>query len=140
MGAAAVAGDAVLLPGRSPVMMPSRSVPMRVHSSKIVVPELPGEFTPRPALRRRLDEAGADQVIVVIAPAGSGKTLMLADWVRSDDGPETAWISLDSDDNDPRRLWSAVLASVLSLPSMAGHAQRDDRDAVPTEHADQVEA
>jgi LuxR family maltose regulon positive regulatory protein len=113
---------------------------MRVHTNKIVVPELPDEFTPRPALRRRLDEATADQILVVSAPAGSGKTLMLADWVRSGEGPETAWISLDSDDNDPRRLWSAVEASALSLPSMAGKAERAGRDAVPPEDADLVEA
>jgi len=58
-------------------------------------------------------------VIVVSAPGGSGKTLSLADWVRSGDGPETAWISLDVDDNDPRRLWAAVVTALLALPSVA---------------------
>jgi LuxR family maltose regulon positive regulatory protein len=100
-------------------MVPHPAVPLRVHTSKIVVPELPVEFTPRPLLRQRLDQATAAQVIVVSAPAGSGKTLMLADWVRSGEGPETAWISLDADDNDPRRLWSAVLTSLFALPSMS---------------------
>ncbi|HEY4631919.1 MAG TPA: LuxR C-terminal-related transcriptional regulator [Blastococcus sp.] len=82
-----------------------------------MVPELPVEFTPRPQLRQRLDEATPAQVVVVSAPAGSGKTLLLADWVRHDPGPETAWISLDADDNDPRRLWSTVVISLLALPS-----------------------
>ena len=99
-------------------MVTRPTAPLRVAVGKIVVPELPVEFTPRPALRQRLDEATAAQVIVVSAPAGSGKTLMLADWVRSGEGPETAWISLDADDNDPRRLWSAVLTSLLALPSV----------------------
>ena len=44
----------------------------------------PVEFTPRPFLRQRLDAATSAQVIVVSSPAGSGKTLMLADWVRSE--------------------------------------------------------
>ena len=93
------------------------TVPLRVAVGKTVVPELPAEFTPRPALRQRLDEATPGQVIVVSAPAGSGKTLLLADWVRQEERLETAWISLDADDNDPRRLWSAVLASLLALSS-----------------------
>ena len=100
-------------------MVSGRFAPLRVPTSKVVVPELPAEFTPRPALRRRLDEATADQVIVVSAPAGSGKTLLLADWVVGGTGPETAWISLDADDNDPPRLWSAVLAALHAVPSMA---------------------
>jgi LuxR family maltose regulon positive regulatory protein len=97
--------------------------PLRFPARKGVVPELPTGFVPRPRLRRRLDEAGADQVVVVSAPAGSGKTLLLADWVRDREQPETAWVRLDSDDNDPRRLWSAVVASLLAVPS----AGRDDR-------------
>jgi LuxR family maltose regulon positive regulatory protein len=100
--------------------------PLRVPVGKTVVPELPAEFTPRPALRQRLDAATPAQVIVVIAPAGSGKSLLLADWVRQEDGLETAWISLDTDDNDPRRLWSAVLTSLLALasPSRGSRLQR----------------
>jgi LuxR family maltose regulon positive regulatory protein len=99
------------------------TVPLRAAAGKTVVPELPAEFTPRPVLRQRLDEATAAQVIVVSAPAGSGKTLLLADWVRDGDCPETAWISLDADDNDPRRLWSAVVTALLALPS-ASHDGR----------------
>jgi LuxR family transcriptional regulator, maltose regulon positive regulatory protein len=123
-------------------MVPRAIAPLRVHVGKIVVPDLPVEFTPRPFLRRRLDQATAAQVILVSAPAGSGKTLMLADWVRNGEGPETAWITLDSDDNDPRRLWSAVLTSLSALPSMSvgEHPQEEPTVAarLPTD-ADLVE-
>jgi LuxR family transcriptional regulator, maltose regulon positive regulatory protein len=95
------------------------TVLLRVPASKIVVPELPAEFTARPALRARLDLATPTQVVVVSAPAGSGKTLLLADWVRQADSAETAWVSVDADDNDPRRLWSAVLSALQTLPSLA---------------------
>jgi LuxR family transcriptional regulator, maltose regulon positive regulatory protein len=94
------------------------TVLLRVHPSKLVVPELPAEFTVRPALRARLDLATPGQVVVVSAPAGSGKTLLLADWVRQAGSPETAWVSVDADDNDPRRLWSAVLSALQTLPSL----------------------
>jgi LuxR family maltose regulon positive regulatory protein len=118
------------------------NVPLRVNTSKIVVPELPVEFTPRRFLRQRLDQATAGQVVVVIAPAGSGKTLLLADWVRSDEGPETAWITLDADDNDPRRLWSAVLTSLLALPSMSqdSRLRRVAHDTALPREEDLVEA
>ena len=96
---------------------------VRIPASKIAVPELPAEFTPRPQLRELLDRATPGQVVVVSAPAGSGKTLLLADWARAADDVETAWVALDPDDNEPRRLWSAVVASLLALPS----AGRDDR-------------
>ena len=89
----------------------------RFPAGKYDVPELPVEFTPRPLLRQQLERATPGQVVVVSAPAGSGKTLALADWVRDGRSSETAWISLDVDDNDPRRLWSAVVTSLLSLPS-----------------------
>ena len=123
-------------------MSPDPTAPLRIPTSKIAVPELPVEFTPRPMLRQRLDEATAAQVVVVSAPAGSGKTLLLADWVRSDEGPETAWISLDADDNDPRRLWSAVVTSLLALPSISrdSRLERVAGDAALPREGDLVEA
>lgn len=89
----------------------------RIPAGKIAVPALPPEFTPRRPLQRLLDEAAADQVVVVSAPAGFGKTLMLAEWVRGSAVPETAWVSLEADDDDPRRLWPAVVGALLALPS-----------------------
>lgn len=100
---------------------PARSgpAPLRVPAGKTTIPELPAEFTPRRALRRLLEQAAPEQVIVVSAPAGSGKTLLLADWVRESDWLETAWVSLDRDDDDASRLWSAVVGALLTLPSAA---------------------
>jgi LuxR family maltose regulon positive regulatory protein len=117
------------------------TVRLRVAAGKTVIPELPAEFTPRPLLRQRLDRATAAQVTVVSAPAGSGKTLLLADWVRGGESPETAWISLDADDNDPRRLWSAVVASLLALPSPSrdGRLQRIAEIALMPHAGDLVE-
>jgi LuxR family transcriptional regulator, maltose regulon positive regulatory protein len=134
-GAAAVElGRPALVPDARPappaaqvVRAPPSTVLLRVQRSKVVAPELPAEFTARPALRARLDLATPAQVVVVSAPAGSGKTLLLADWVRQEGAPETAWVSVDPDDNDPRRLWSAVLSALHALPSLASDGVRDDR-------------
>jgi LuxR family maltose regulon positive regulatory protein len=85
---------------------------VRVPASKVAVPELPWWFVPRPRLWRRLDEARRTQLVAVIAPAGSGKTMLLAEWARDDPGMPTAWVSLDPDDADPRRLRAAIVAAV----------------------------
>ena len=45
------------------------------------------------------------------APAGFGKTALLADWARSGDRP-VAWLSLDAADNDPVRFWRHVVAAL----------------------------
>ena len=47
--------------------------PVRIPASKIAVPELPAEFTPRPLLLNLLDMATPGQVVVVSAPAGFGQ-------------------------------------------------------------------
>ena len=48
---------------------------------------------------------------LVCAPAGFGKTSLLADWARSGDRP-VAWLSLDPGDNDPVRFWRYVAAAL----------------------------
>jgi ATP/maltotriose-dependent transcriptional regulator MalT len=47
----------------------------------------------------------------VCAPAGFGKTALLADWARGGQLP-VAWLSLDADDNDPARFWRHATAAV----------------------------
>lgn len=68
-------------------------------------------FVPRPRLACRLDEGLARQLILVCAPAGFGKTVLLADWARSSGHP-VAWLSLDAADNDPARFWRHAIAAL----------------------------
>ena len=75
-----------------------------------------------PGLRADLDAGAAADVALVCAPAGYGKTLLLADWARTSTGDDTAWVGIDHGDNDPRRLWSAVLAAVARCPSVPAAA------------------
>lgn len=57
----------------------------------------------------RLEAAVEAPVTTVCAPAGYGKTLLLADWFTTAATPAKAWLSLDSDDNSPARFWNAIL-------------------------------
>jgi LuxR family maltose regulon positive regulatory protein len=50
----------------------------------------------------RLDRGLARDLTLVSAPAGFGKTSLLADWCQRRE-PLVGWLSLDSGDNDPVR-------------------------------------
>ncbi|WP_345603900.1 LuxR C-terminal-related transcriptional regulator [Pseudonocardia adelaidensis] len=90
-----------------------------VPLAKAAVPRLSRRHVSRARLLAALDEAADGQVTLVSAPAGYGKTLLLAEWAALH--PElTAWVSLDEDDNNDRRFWSAVLsafAACAAVPS-----------------------
>ena len=58
-------------------------------------------------------------LVLVCAPAGSGKTVLLADWARRG-GRLAAWLSLDAADNDPARFWRQAVAAVgQACPGLA---------------------
>src|SRR5580698_6943613 len=80
-------------------------------ATKLHVPRRRPGFVPRPRLVGRLEEGLARGLILVCAPAGSGKTVLLADWARHGGRP-VAWLSLDAGDNDPARFWRHVVAAL----------------------------
>jgi LuxR family maltose regulon positive regulatory protein len=90
-----------------------------VHVSrfKTAVPDLPPEFVSRPALLTALDRGEDCALTLVCAPPGYGKTLLLAEWVRRHE-EASAWVSLDEEDDDPRRLWNSVLAALVACPGV----------------------
>ena len=83
-------------------------------ATKLHVPGLRPGFVPRPRLADRLDEGLGRGLVLVCAPAGSGKTALLADWARCGRRP-VAWLSLDAGDNDPARFWRHAVAALNGL-------------------------
>lgn len=80
-------------------------------ATKLHVPRAHPDFVPRPRLTASLDAGLARGVILVSAPAGFGKTSLLADWTcRS--RRSVAWLSLDPGDNDPARFWRHAVAAL----------------------------
>jgi LuxR family maltose regulon positive regulatory protein len=90
-------------------------------ATKLHIPRARDGLVPRPRLVDRLTEALAGELTVVCAPAGFGKTALLADWARRSDRP-VAWLSLDAADNDPVRFWRHVAAALGS--ARPGAAER----------------
>ena len=90
------------------VALPGQDV---LLATKLHVPGPQPGFVPRPRLVEALGEGLARQLILVCAPAGFGKTAVLADWARHGRWP-TAWLSLDAGDNDPARFWRHAVAAL----------------------------
>jgi LuxR family maltose regulon positive regulatory protein len=86
-------------------------------------------LVPRPHLVEQLDaDSSASRLTLVSAPAGYGKTTLIAEWIRArkaangaeeDRGTIFAWLSLDEADNDPVLFWSYALAALqrVGVPS-----------------------
>ncbi len=80
-------------------------------ATKLHVPRPQPGVVPRPRLAQQLDEGLGRGLVLVCAPAGYGKTVLLADWAQR--GPQrAAWLSLDTGDNDPARFWRHAIAAL----------------------------
>jgi LuxR family transcriptional regulator, maltose regulon positive regulatory protein len=89
-------------------------------ATKLHIPPTRPGFVVRPQLTDRLTKGTAGATVLVCAPAGFGKTALLADWARRDPRP-VAWLSLDDADNDPARFWRHVAAALDRVrPGVAG--------------------
>lgn len=73
-------------------------------ATKFHIPTAPAGFVRRPRLAGVLDGVVDVALTLVCAPAGYGKTTLLADWSRRQELP-VAWLSVDAHDNDPTRFW-----------------------------------
>ena len=97
--------------GSSPAAKAATSERDVLLATKLNVPGSRPDLVPRPRLAERLDEGLGEGLVLVCAPAGYGKTVLLADWVRRGRYP-VAWLSLDAGDNDPARFWRHAVAAL----------------------------
>lgn len=93
--------------------------------TKLHVPGGRAGAVPRPRLSDRLARGLTAKLTLVSAPAGFGKTTVLAQWLAESrqvpGGPAVAWVSLDEHDDEPGRFWSYVVAALAGI-SDAVHA------------------
>jgi len=79
------------------------------------VPLPSDRFIHRPRIAGLLDEHMARPVTLVTGPAGTGKTLAVADWTMEGSPPgPVAWLSLDRGDASVSRFWVSVLSAVAA--------------------------
>jgi LuxR family maltose regulon positive regulatory protein len=107
-------------------------------TTKLYIPATRPELVPRPRLIERLNEGIRQnqgfgrRLTLISAPAGFGKTTLVAEWVAGfrlkvessvhseqhsafDFQPVFAWLSLDEGDNDPTRFLSYFIAALKRI-------------------------
>lgn len=90
--------------------------------TKLRAPAPRRDLVARPALVERLTETG-QSLTLVAAPAGWGKTTLLAAWQQAERSHRFAWLSLDPWDNDPVRFWTYVVEALRTVePSLGAEA------------------
>jgi LuxR family transcriptional regulator, maltose regulon positive regulatory protein len=88
------------------------SYPGVVIETKLHPPAVRKEWVERPEVIERLADAEV-KLILVAAPPGFGKTTLVAQWRCSPVNHKPfAWVSLDTADNDPVRLWWHAVSSL----------------------------
>src|SRR5215469_13710754 len=88
-------------------------------ATKLYVPHPHARLVSRPQLAERLQEGVEDALTLISAPAGFGKTTLLAQWLAQS-GIPVAWLSLEAEDNDPTRFLSYVIAALQTLDAQLG--------------------
>ena len=96
----------------------SPAPPFDIVESKIHVPTLRSGTVSRTALVNRL-RALAQPIAILTAPAGYGKTTVLAQWAARDARP-FAWISIDDRDNDPIVLLRHLALALHAIEPLDG--------------------
>ena len=82
--------------------------------TKLRRPTVGEDVVLRSHLLSRLDHSLGYPLILLSAPAGYGKTTLLATWLESCDCP-SAWLSLDEDDSDLPKFLMYFLAALKSM-------------------------
>ncbi|MDX1412616.1 MAG: LuxR C-terminal-related transcriptional regulator [Candidatus Promineifilaceae bacterium] len=93
--------------------------------TKLYVPGLRPSLVPRPRLIEKLNRGLIGKMTLVSAPAGFGKTTLIASWGSgtvesiSEGGIQhhwqLCWYSLDSDDNDPQQFFRYLAEAIRPL-------------------------
>jgi LuxR family maltose regulon positive regulatory protein len=99
--------------------------------TKLYIPSTPASLVRRSELINRLHEVEQKVLTLISAPAGFGKTTLLAEWIRQTTLP-VAWLSLDNGDNDPYRFLAYLIAALECIQEGVGaEAQRLMHTAQP---------
>ncbi len=89
--------------------------------TKVHVPGVGGQLVHRGALLAALSAGRCRKVTLVSAPAGWGKTTLLAQWaLGSGQDQRFGWLSLDPADSDPVWFWMYVVAALQKVSPAVG--------------------
>jgi LuxR family maltose regulon positive regulatory protein len=97
--------------------------------TKLCVPPVRPDLVRRPHLSERLKKGLDRKLTLVSAPAGFGKTTLVAQWLRSIERPST-WLALDQGDNDPARFLTYLLTALQTVEPNIGRSAQGALEAL----------
>ena len=121
-------------PLKSPELPSFSLLSFRFEPSKMPVPNLV-----RDRLLSQLETAAQSRLTFLLAPAGSGKTLLLSQWKNSKRLP-VAWLNLTSSNITPAELIYGLVLSLHKLPEMPrklGEATLASLNSASPEHLEE---
>jgi LuxR family maltose regulon positive regulatory protein len=92
-------------------------------TAKFFIPASRQVLVPRARLLARLNEGLHGKLTLLSAPAGSGKTTLVSEWlaaIHEMPGRSAAWLSLDDADRDPARFLSYIIAALQTVAPAIG--------------------
>lgn len=90
-----------------------------VLKTKLYIPTLRPHHVSRSRLIDAMDDIPSNRLTLLSAPAGFGKTSLLAEWIARS-AVDVCWFSLDSEDNYPGRFLAYLIASFQSVSERLG--------------------
>lgn len=104
------------------LLNPHPDAPDLLFATKLHAPRPRARLVSRAGLVERLWQGVAGPLTLVSAPAGYGKTTLLAQWRASTSVP-VVWLSLEPEDNEPALFFTYLIAALQTLdPHLGAHA------------------
>lgn len=103
-------------------MIESGDMTLPLQSTKLFAPAVRARLVERPRLMERLNsvQSSGRKAVLVSAPAGSGKTTLVVQWLASQTNWPIGWVSLDERDNLPARFFAYLVAALQTVLPEAG--------------------
>jgi LuxR family maltose regulon positive regulatory protein len=92
--------------------------------TKLYIPKWRPGLVSRPRLIERMHQGIERKLTLISAPAGFGKTTLLAEWLAAApaDEPAAGWFSLDQSDNDSAFFWAYFITALQKVRSQVGES------------------
>jgi transcriptional regulator with XRE-family HTH domain len=110
-------------PGQSTLQdSPAQSESAPLLATKLFIPHPRTHLVARPRLLARLEAGVRGPLTLIAAPAGFGKTTVLADWLSCPAASprHVAWLALDAGDSNPIQFLRYLITALQTLASSIG--------------------
>ncbi len=105
---------------------PSHNLQALIPQTRLLPPKIGDDILRRPLLLARLRQAVTDHPFTLIsAPAGSGKTTLVAAWLHDQPSLPVTWLRLAEEENELAGFFMALLAALRQLDPRFGTDWQD---------------